>query len=278
MSVNKPVTVDAVALPPVIGHRGAALHAPENTLASFRLAKRLGCSCIEFDVRLTADGGLVVCHDSRLDRTTMGSGVIAALPLATVRACDAGVRKSPAFAGERVPTLREVLDLAVDLSLSVDIEIKADRGRDYATAAAVADVINNMPEPPRGLVSSFQQPALTAIRALAPQMPRGILFGLIPPHWAQVAARLGCCVIGADHRRLTRRRVAAIRAAGYPLAAFTVNDAARARVLYNWGVTSVFSDAPDMIIKAGMGPAPASPTTAPKLPAVVRQGRYGEAA
>ncbi|HVC57601.1 MAG TPA: glycerophosphodiester phosphodiesterase family protein, partial [Stellaceae bacterium] len=69
----------------VIGHRGAAARAPENTLAGLRRAKALGCSWVEFDVRLTGDGVPVLCHDSRLDRTTDGSGLIADLPLAALR-------------------------------------------------------------------------------------------------------------------------------------------------------------------------------------------------
>jgi len=267
-------------LPAVIGHRGAAAHAPENTLASFRRAKALGCSWVEFDVRLTKDGALVVCHDSRLDRTTDRGGVISELPLVIVRAANAGIRFGPSFAGERVPTFDEVLTLAAELGLAVDIEIKADRGREYATAAAVADVLGRRQrDVPALFVSSFLRPVLAAMRALAPAVPRGVLFRLIPRDWAQIAARLGCCVIGADHRHLRRRRVAAIRAAGYPLAAYTVNNPTQARLLYAWGVTSVFSDAPDIILKTGTGRVPVPIFAAPPdVSMVARQGRYGEVA
>src|SRR5579862_3004583 len=105
---------DRPRLPPVIGHRGAAARAPENTLAGLRRAHALGCRWVEFDVRLTADGVPVLCHDSRLDRTTDGTGVIAEETLAAVRRCDAGLRFSPEFAGEPVPTLAEALSLAVE--------------------------------------------------------------------------------------------------------------------------------------------------------------------
>src|SRR5437667_8717328 len=120
-------------LPPVIGHRGAAARAPENTLAGLRCAKALGCSWVEFDARLTGDGVLMLCHDPHLDRTTDGSGLIAAQTFAAVRDCDAGSRFSPAFAGERVPTLDEALLLCAKLDLGANIEVKADRGREYAT-------------------------------------------------------------------------------------------------------------------------------------------------
>ena len=241
----------SAACPPlgrVIGHRGAASRAPENTLAGLRRAKQLGCEAVEFDVRLSADGALVLCHDATLDRTTTGRGRVSAQSLAELRGHDAGIRFDPAFAGERVPTLDEALLLAAELDLVANIEVKADRGRDYATAAAVAATLHRL----RGqigpvLVSSFLPNAVAALRSLAPGTPRSLLFMLVPRGWAETAMRVGCAAIGADHRRLRPRRVAEIRAAGYPLLAYTVNDPARARLLLGWGVTSVFSDMPDII-------------------------------
>jgi glycerophosphoryl diester phosphodiesterase len=242
----------------VIGHRGAAAHAPENTLAGLRRAKALGCSWVEFDVRLTGDGALVLCHDPLLDRTTSGSGLVSATSLAAIRQCDAGSWFAPGFAGERVPTLDEALLLAAELELGANVEIKSDRGREYATAAAVACAVQRLRgRAPAVLVSSFLPPALAALRSRAPQIPRAALFRLVPRGWSVVVRRLGATMIGADHRRLRPRRIAAIRAAGYPLAAYTVNDPARARLLFDWGVTSVFSDAPDIIRK--LGPEPSAP-------------------
>jgi glycerophosphoryl diester phosphodiesterase len=238
-------------LPPVIGHRGAAARAPENTLAGLRCAQALGCPWVEFDIRLTADGAPVLCHDSRLDRTTDRTGKVAGHRLATIRECDAGSWFDPAFAGERVPTLQEALALAVELGIGVNIEIKAEPGREYATAAAVADTIRRFGAMPPFYVSSFLPAAVAALRDLAPEAPRGILFRAVPNDWVQIAVRLGAVAIGADHRRLRRRRIAEIRAAGYPVAAYTVNEPARARLLFAAGVTSVFSDMPDMILLAG---------------------------
>ena len=251
-----------IQLPPVIGHRGAAARAPENTLAGLRVAKQLGCRWVEFDARLTGDGGLVLCHDARLERTTDGAGLISGLSLSAVRDCDAGSRFGLAFCGERVPTLEAALLLAADLGLGCNIEIKAERGRDYATAAAVAATLRLLGNrAPPILVSSFSATAVAAVKKLAPQVARGLLFRLVPRGWAALAGRLGVSVIGADYRRLRPRRIAEIRSAGYQLAAYTVNDPARARRLYAWGVTSVFSDAPDIIAKIGaaQGGAPAAP-------------------
>ena len=263
------MTPDHVALPPVIGHRGAAGRAPENTLAALRRAHELGCAWVEFDVRLSGDGALVLCHDPTLERTTNGTGPVAAQPLAALRQLDAGGWFAPEFAGERVPTLAEALALCADLSLVADIEVKAERGREYATAAAVAAALRRPgARLPALLVSSFALPALAALRALAPRVPLGVLFRQVPRDWREVARRFGCVTLGADQRRLTAGRAAAIRAAGYPLAAYTVNDPARARLLYASGVTSVFSDAPDIILRENAGHRAARP--APLREAVLR--------
>ena len=266
--------LDNPQLPPVIGHRGAAGRAPENTLAGLRRAGQLGCVWVEFDVRLTADGALVLCHDAHLDRTTDGSGLVAEQSLAAIRRLDAGGRFDRAFVGEPVPTLDEALALCAALRLGANIEIKAAHGREYASAAAVvAGLRRAAARPPAVLVSSFLLPALAALRMLAPEIPRGVLFRHVPRGWRNIARRLGCVSVGASQHRLRARRVGEIRAAGYQLTAYTVNHAARARLLYEWGVTSVFSDVPDIILRDGVGSAaPHNATTGTGSPALAQEG------
>ena len=143
-------------LPRVIGHRGAAAYAPENTLAGFRKAKALGCHWVEFDVRLTGDSQPVLLHDDRLERTTNGRGGISGLQLAAVRRYDAGNWFHSSFAGERVPTLEEALLLLAELGLGANVELKAVRGREAATGAVVGELLGDLVE--RGL--DFSQPRL----------------------------------------------------------------------------------------------------------------------
>ncbi|HLV81258.1 MAG TPA: glycerophosphodiester phosphodiesterase family protein [Chthonomonadaceae bacterium] len=95
----------------VIAHRGGRALAPENTLAALRNAIRLGADYVEVDVRATRDGRLVIMHDRTVDRTTNGSGAVKDLDFATIRALDAGIKFDPRYAGEKVPTLDEVLEL-----------------------------------------------------------------------------------------------------------------------------------------------------------------------
>ena len=240
-----------IALPRVIGHRGAAACAPENTLAGFRRARALDCRWVEFDVRLTADAQPVLLHDSRLERTTDGRGKLSTLSLAAVRRHDAGAWFGPSFAKERVPTLEEAVTLLAALGLGANVELKATRGREAETGAVVADTLTRLGPSalPELLISSFRPAALVAARARVPGVARGILFRAIPKNWRAVAERLGCATIHADHQRLRPALVNEIRGAGYPLLAYTVNDPGRANALFDWGVTSVFSDDPSLSIE-----------------------------
>src|SRR5690554_2395339 len=97
-----------ISLPRIIGHRGAAALAPENTLAAIRAADAAGVTWVEIDVRLAADG-LAVIHDALLDRTTNGTGPVSEASLSAIASLDAGAWFGTAFAGERVPTLEVAL-------------------------------------------------------------------------------------------------------------------------------------------------------------------------
>jgi glycerophosphoryl diester phosphodiesterase len=240
-----------LAFPAVIGHRGAAASAPENTLAGFRLAKAMGCAWVEFDVRLTADSALVICHDDRLERTTNGRGRVLKLPLVAIRELDAGRWFGERFAGELVPTLDELLALCRELRLGANVEIKAERGQARATAAAVTTCFERLSGSlPPILVSSFIPEAVGEMAERAPSFARGMLFRKVPRNWRKIAERLDCATINADQLYLSEPIVRDIRAAEYPLLSYTVNDPARARQLFGWGVTSVFSDAPDIMLAA----------------------------
>lgn len=235
-----------LALPPVIGHRGAAALAPENTLASFALAARQGAAMVEFDVRLTADGVPVVFHDDELSRTTDGRGRVAATSLAALKGLDAGGWFSAAFAGERVPTLAEVLELCLVSGMAVNMEIKPHAGAEAETAERALDLAGRIwpTDRPPPLISSFRVAALARAAEVAPHWPRGLLVERVPADWRARAEALGCVAIHAAHRGLSARRVADMAREGLAVLAYTVNDPDRAKALWNWGVDAVFSDCP----------------------------------
>ncbi len=108
----------------IFAHRGSKGTHPENTLASFKEAVRVGSDGIELDVHLTKDGQLVVIHDETVDRTTNGTGEIRNLTLAEIKAMDAGSWFKNDFAGEKIPTLDEVLHLLKELSFHRSIKYR----------------------------------------------------------------------------------------------------------------------------------------------------------
>jgi glycerophosphoryl diester phosphodiesterase len=262
-------------LPSVIGHRGAAGCGPENTLGGLRRAAALGCRWVEFDVRLTADREPILLHDDRLDRTSDGQGAVARLPLAAIRQYDAGSWFSPDFAGEAIPTLFETVAILAEFGLGANVELKAGRASAAETGKVAAGALArfwpaHLPAP---LISSFSAEALLAAQREAPQIARGLLCRSIPRDWRERAENLGCVSLHADQRRLSPAIVAKIRASGYSVLAYTVNEPARADALLTWGVTSVFSDVPHIILAAlGGGSLPQTIAATAGATALSRQG------
>lgn len=215
----------------LIGHRGAPGHAPENTLASFRAAVALGVDGIELDVRLVG-GRLIVMHDERLEKTTNGRGRVADASFADLRRLDAGN-------GERVPTLDEVLDL-VPSGLLVNVEMKA-----AGTADVVARRLDGEQRPL--LVSSFDHNELARFHALLPSVPCAPLARYWRPGLRRIVDAVGASHLNLADRAVTPARLDAARSWGVGCLIFTVNEAARAAQLRDWGAAGVFTDFPDRL-------------------------------
>jgi glycerophosphoryl diester phosphodiesterase len=236
----------------VIGHRGAAARAPENTLAGLRKADGLGARWVEFDVMLTADGVPVLIHDETLRRTTNGRGRVSDHTLAEIRTLDAGAWFAPEFRGERVPTLDEAVVLLLQLGLHANVEIKPAAGHAVATGETVAEILRaNWPKGgPRLLLSSFDRAALAAAQRSAPDIPRGLLAGRLPTDWREAMQALACATLHLDHTRLGLAALGRLVGEGVPVLLYTVNAVARAQELLSAGAAAVFTDAPDLLIAA----------------------------
>lgn len=231
-------------LPPVIGHRGAAARAPENTLASLRRAAADGAHWVEFDVQLTADGVPVLLHDADLRRTTDGSGALAQRSWSEIARLDAGGWFDARFRGERVPSLAQALDACAALGLGANLELKPAPGAADALAEAVARVCSERALARGWIWSSFDPAVLLAVARHAPRAARGCLCEGAPAGAAELARDLGCASVHAAAAALDAPSAAALRRHGATLLVYTVNDPARARELRGFGVASVFSDDP----------------------------------
>lgn len=249
---------------PVIGHRGAAAHAPENTLESFRLARELGAEALELDVHLTANGHVVVMHDPAVDRTTDGRGAIGALTLAQLQALDAGARwtrdagRSHPWAGRgvRIPTLDALLEELPDVPLMID-------AKSAPVAAPLARVLARHGAQRRALVGSFHarnlapfrgaewrrlatrdQGIALLVRALARWPSARVEYDAlaIPPVLGGVPLPMRLLASAAHHHRRA-------------LHVWTVNDVAEAHALWRAGANGLVGDDPAMLLAARATPA-----------------------
>ena len=159
--------------PLIMGHRGYQAQYPENTMVSFLAAVAAGAQFVELDVTLTRDQKVVVMHDDTVDRTTDGSGQVADYEYAALGQLDAGSWFDPCFAGERVPSLEEVLEQVAPRAY-INIEIKAHQSTDSASIGwierRVVDMAKARHVHKRVLVSSFDPEVLKRIKQLDPAM------------------------------------------------------------------------------------------------------------
>lgn len=239
----------SVNLSKIIGHRGACGHAPENTLTSMSKAHELGVKWVEFDVKLTKCGELVIFHDSHLDRTTNGKGPVAHHDIQTIAELECGSWFSPDHAGEKIPTFKDLLKHVAALNLSINVEIKPCDGRDLETTLkTIKDLIAHWPDTlPPPLISSFSKIVIEA--ASQWHYPVGFLINSWETDWESVVAENNCIALHVKQTILTPEKVEKVKNKGLLLLGYTVNDSERAKELFTWGVDAVFSDYPDRLIQ-----------------------------
>jgi glycerophosphoryl diester phosphodiesterase len=148
-----------------------------------------------------------------------------------------------------VPSFEQAGKLCVGLGLWANVEIKPALGFERETGAIVAKLVQMLWRgvSPAPLLSSFHPASLDAARESAPALPRGFLAERIGPGWAETPSALGCVSLHCNCEYLTQAQADEIRAAGYWLLCYTVNDPGSARRLFSWGVDAIFTDRPDLI-------------------------------
>lgn len=228
-------------------HRGACAYAPENTLEAFALAARMGADGVELDVQMSADGALVVIHDTTVDRTSNGKGHVAELSLASLRALDFACNM-PGYKNVKIPLLEEVYELLAPTALTINVEIKSE-----AVAApgiwerlVAAERRHRMQE--RILYSSFNHAMLPLLRALDAHAAIGLLYSdTMAEPWAYAKAR-GATAIHPSYLTLlqTPRYVEQCKRCGIAVHTWTVNDPAAMLLLRDLGVDAIITNKPDV--------------------------------
>ncbi len=223
-------------------------------MAAFRAAVEAGADMIEFDVRMTRDFELVVHHDRSLGRTSDGSGRIWDLTLGDLRGVDAGSWHSKKFAGERIPTLRQVLqEIPVSVGLNIEVKTDGDRRRSLALPESVLLLIREARRQDTVIVSSFDHPFLRRLHHLDPSLRLGVLVVPLRDRFrspTQLAKRAGARMFICSRTQLRARHVRDARASGLGIAVYGVNSAADLSRALRAGVDAVITDNPARIIRA----------------------------
>jgi glycerophosphoryl diester phosphodiesterase len=194
-------------------HRGHSTAAPENTLAALSAAWQAGATVAEIDLRMTADGELVLMHDQTLDRTTTGRGPVSQSSLAELKRLDGGSWFAPAFAGEPIPRFDEVLDWSRG-KIGLLVELKIFPERDPRYIPRVIDIVRSLDGAGHAVVASFDHRVLAEIHAVEPDWQIEMIYNarLADP----VAAAKACAatLVSLEPDFCVAEDVAAIRDAG----------------------------------------------------------------
>jgi len=230
----------------IVGHRGAMGHAPENTMASFERGLALGADLIELDVHLSADGHLVVIHDPTVDRTTDGRGYVKDMTLAQLKELDAGSWYGPEFAGQRIPTLPEVLEWARG-RVGLVVEIKNGPVFYPGIEERVAEALEAYGMEDEVVVISFDHRCVRRVKELRPRIAAGILYvgRLADP--VAVARAAMADALHPNVNYLTAEDVREAHRAGLAVSTWVVNDPSWAQELAGMGVDSIGTNYPDRL-------------------------------
>ena len=236
----------------VIAHRGASAYYPENTMAAFEAALEMNAEMIELDVMMTGDGVPVVFHDALLDDHTNGSGFIWDYSLNELRKLDAGSWFDEKFAGQKIPTLEEVIKFAAG-KIALNIEIKTEAVTDKIEEGVEQkslELVKKYGMEEHVLFSSFDYRAVAHLKKLDPRIPVALLYnnrksnGKLPH---QLVEQLKADAFNCSFRQLRKKWVRNLNEHNIPHFIYTVNSKRKMKSLYRSGVTGIFTDRPDLL-------------------------------
>lgn len=234
----------------IYGHRGLPSKAPENTLASYKQAASIpGLKWIELDVAITKDEQLVMIHDDFLDRTTDMTGEVTQLKYMDMKNASAGSWFGTEFEAEGLPTFDEVIEIANETQMNLNIELKGVTGPNGVALSEsmvqqVADKLKKLDKNLKVLISSFNVYLVKLAETYMPSYQRAVIFkaAAFQGDWRTILDFCGSKIVNIEDAKLSQARVKMIKHAGYTLNVWTVNKPSRANQLANWGVDGIFTD------------------------------------
>lgn len=233
----------------VIAHRGFSAKYPENTLIAFEKAIEAGCDGIELDVRLTADGDIVIAHDGDINRMTngVGEGVIESKTLAELKKYSFSGRFEETLGKTPIATLREYFELVKDHNIFTNVEIKSDYGNYYKLEKDTISMIREFGLCERITFSSFNHYSMKLCRELAPEIPCGILYGMEEFDAVKRALDVGAVYLHPYYKWLMPERVGAAKAVGLGINAWTIDSEEDIRNALDLEVDGIISNHPDRV-------------------------------
>jgi glycerophosphoryl diester phosphodiesterase len=237
------------ASPKVVGHRGAARIAPENSLKAFQAGVDAGAQLLECDVHLSADEQLVIMHDTSIDRTAAEDSPLRSGKIADLTRTELDTVRLPE--GEAVPSLAQVLDVAQGSSVPIYVEVKAVAAAEQTAQLLVErglDKVADGAEAPAWVIS-FKADALRAVRDVAPQIPVSAITHVADEEFWAFAEEIHADAISLDIKDLRSQDVQRAHDAGHLVNAWTINDEEPLLRAVEIGADTVTTDDPGWALK-----------------------------
>lgn len=241
----------------IIAHRGANKYAPQNTLPAFARAVELGADGFETDVHVTKDGVPVICHNYTVNETSNGIGSIETYTLEDLKKLDFGLYYSSRFAGTRIPTLDEFLELVASSSIEImNIELKKPRAKESGIVEKTIKAVKAHNLFNRLLISSFDPALLIEAKKIDPRCQTGFLYS--PPHVETIhghlfpvrfAKHIGADALHPMDTYVNKQYIKSAHAAGIKVNIWTVNSEDAMRRFISYGADGLITDCPDRVRK-----------------------------
>lgn len=234
----------------VIAHRGFSGQYPENTMVSFQKAIEFGCDMIELDIHFSKDKELVVIHDDKLDRTTNGKGRVYDFTLKEIKNFDAGSWVGSRFSAEKVPTLKEVLQMAKD-KMPVNIEIKNPKERQYPIEELAERALKEVKEAGMLHQVNFISFNPSALRKIKEKEPKAWITLVYAKEWKTLLDVTGgeeYPILALRNKTLAKGDIAKIHEQGFQIYVWTVDNPAEMEKFIAWRVDGIITNHPDRLI------------------------------
>ncbi|WP_347862802.1 glycerophosphodiester phosphodiesterase [Salimicrobium sp. PL1-032A] len=232
----------------IIAHRGASGYAPENTMAAFRLAEKMGADGVETDVQLTKDGVPVLIHDENVRRTTNGTGFVQDYTFDELRKLDTGSWFSSEFTGLQIPSLEELLQWIIDRPLFLHLELKTDVIPYTHIEKKVYTLLRNYHMLERTCMSSFNENTLAVIKDLNPSVRTAFLTSTNMRKLIPFVSSIPADDLHIKHTLLSRKLVQRGNKNRVEMRVYTVNKPALIRKCFQLSCAGIFTDVPDIAL------------------------------